>query len=323
MGGAIANDVHGKNHHRRGSFGNHVHNFELVRSTGDRLLCSETSNPALFHATIGGLGLTGFITSADLQLIPVGSPMLDVESIRFSGTDEFATLSDESDATFEYTVAWIDCLHTTTRGIFTRANHVDSAAAGRTNPHRQRLRMPFTPPMSLVNRPSLKVFNELYFRRPFPKRQVVHLMDHLYPLDAIADWNRIYGPRGFQQYQCVIPPANAATAIGEILSTIARHRAGSFLAVLKRFGDIAAKGLLSFPRPGWTLALDFPMNGRRTLALFDELDVLVLRAGGALYPAKDAHMSAETFQRAYPQWRQLDALRDPQIMSAFWERVTA
>jgi len=183
--------------------------------------------------------------------------------------------------------------------------------------------MPFTPPVSLVNRPSIKLFNELYFRRPLPKRQTVHLMDHLYPLDAIADWNRIYGPRGFQQYQCVIPPADAATAIGEILSTIARHRAGSFLAVLKRFGDIAAKGLLSFPRPGWTLALDFPMNGRKTLALFDELDVLVLRAGGALYPAKDAHMSAETFQRAYPQWRQLDALRDPRIMSAFWERVTA
>jgi FAD/FMN-containing dehydrogenase len=284
----------------------------------------ETSNPPLFHATVGGLGLTGFITSADLQLIPIGSPMLDVESIRFSGTDEFAALSDESDATFEYTVAWIDCLHTTTRGIFTRANHLDRAATGETTaPRRQRLSMPFTPPISLVNRTeSSSCSMSFYFRRPFPERQCVHLMDHLYPLDAIADWNRIYGPRGFQQYQCVVPPADAATAIGEILSTIARHRAGSFLAVLKRFGDVAAKGLLSFPRPGWTLALDFPMNGRRTLALFDELDVLVLRAGGALYPAKDAHMSAETFQRAYPQWRQLDALRDPRIMSAFWERVT-
>jgi len=322
VGGAIANDVHGKNHHRRGSFGNHVRSFDLVRGTGERLQCSETSNPAFFHATIGGLGLTGFITSAELQLIPVAGVMLDVESIRFSGIDEFAILSDESDAAFEYTVAWIDCLSVIPRGIFTRAVHLDRTATSEEPSRRRGLSMPFTPPVSLINRPSLKLFNELYFRRPLPKRQVVHVMDHLYPLDAIAHWNRIYGPRGFQQYQCVVPPANAAAVIGDLLSTVARHRAGSFLAVLKRFGGIAAKGLLSFPRPGWTLALDFAMNGRETLALFDALDSLVLRAGCALYPAKDAHMSAETFQRSYPQWRELDALRDPKIASAFWERVT-
>jgi FAD/FMN-containing dehydrogenase len=320
VGGAIANDVHGKNHHRRGSFGNHVLGFELVRSTGERLACSNGENLPLFCATIGGLGLTGFVTRADLQLVRVASAMVDVESIRLTGIEEFAALSMESDAAYEYTVAWIDCLATPPRGIFTRANHLATRADGERTPARRRFTMPFTPPLSLVGRASLKLFNELYYHRPIRRRQVAHVMDHLYPLDAIGHWNRIYGPRGFQQYQCVVPAVDAPAIVAEMLSAVARDGAGSFLGVLKRFGDIPARGLLSFPRPGWTLALDFPMRGEKTIALFQQLDEMVLRAGGALYPAKDAHMSARTFQRAYPQWRELEARRDPQIRSAFWER---
>lgn len=183
--------------------------------------------------------------------------------------------------------------------------------------------MPFTPPVSLVNRPMLRLFNALYFRRPIYRHRATHVMDHLYPLDAIDHWNRMYGPRGFQQYQCVVPPRDAASTIAEMLATVRQHRGASFLSVLKRFGNMAPRGLLSFPRSGWTLALDFPMNGEKTIRLFDALDRILMRAGGALYPAKDAHMSADTFQRTYPQWRELDALRDPQIISAFWQRVTS
>jgi FAD/FMN-containing dehydrogenase len=323
VGGAIANDVHGKNHHRRGSFGNSVLSFELARSDGRRIRCTHEEESELFQATIGGLGLTGLILSAELQLVPVDGAWLDVETLRFEDLGSFFVLSAESDATHEYTVAWIDCLATggaLGRGIFTRANH--ARASGGRAPGAPR-RIPLTPPVSPINALTLRAFNELYYRLPRAPRSLQHYRTHLYPLDALLDWNRLYGPRGFLQHQCVVPEASAAEAMRAILGAIAEAGTGSMLAVLKMFGSMPGRGLLSFPRPGATLALDFPFRGTPTLALLDRLDRIVVDAGGAVYPAKDARMSGETFRRGFPSWEKLETMRDPKIMSAFWRRVTA
>lgn len=325
VGGAIANDVHGKNHHVEGTFGCHVLCFELLRSDGSRLRCSAHENVDFFRATIGGLGLTGMIVWAQLQLKAVACNALDVETIKYSSMRDFFRLSAESDRNFEYTVAWVDCLASGSsvgRGHFMRANHAVAGTQNLPSPSR-RLRVPLTPPLSLVNQWSLKVFNQLYYHRQQVASRVSreHYEPFFYPLDGIADWNRIYGRKGFLQFQCVIPQAASEPVIVELLQRIAAARFGSFLAVLKVFGDKPSPGLMSFPLPGATLALDFPMTGK-TLPLLQELDRVVLKAGGRIYPAKDAAMSREVFRHGYPQWKQLENLRDPNINSDFWRRVT-
>ena len=324
LGGAIANDVHGKNHHRRGTFGTQVRAFGLLRE-GQLLRCSPAENTELFRATIGGLGLTGIITWVELQLMPVGSRQIDVTQQRFAGLDEFFQLSSELDLQHEYTVAWIDCLARGTqtgRGVYFCGDHADS---GTLDWHDSKtLSMPITPPVSLVNSLSLRAFNQLYWHRHAAQR-VTRQQDCLpffYPLDGILHWNRIYGRRGFQQYQCIIPQSHAQDATRALLKEIAAHGRGSFLAVLKRCGDIASPGLLSFPLPGTSLALDFPQHPDLERNLFPRLDRLVHDAGGRLYPAKDAHMRGEDFRHAYPAWEQLEALRDPALSSRFWQRVT-
>jgi len=188
---------------------------------------------------------------------------------------------------------------------------------------RSKLFVPITPPISLINKLSLHTFNEAYWRvHPATQtRKRVNYEPFFYPLDRIDHWNRIYGRRGFQQYQCVIPQPVAEVAIGELLSAIAQSGQGSFLAVLKRCGEITSPGLLSFPIPGTSLALDFPQN-KHLAALFARLDAIVHDAGGRLYPAKDAHMSGKDFRQAYPAWERLETLRDPSLMSRFWKRVT-
>jgi FAD/FMN-containing dehydrogenase len=188
----------------------------------------------------------------------------------------------------------------------------------------RKLVLPVTPPFSLVNGLSLRAFNEMYWHKA-PRGRVrarVGYDPFFYPLDAILEWNRIYGPKGFQQYQCLVPDAEARPAIGALLEAIAASGAGSFLAVLKRCGDVRSPGLLSFPRPGTTLALDFPQSRLLDEELFPRLDAIVREAGGRLYPAKDAHMRADDFQSSYPEWARLESLRDPALMSRFWERVT-
>ncbi len=325
VGGAIANDVHGKNHHATGSFGHHVRWFDLLRSDGQVLRCSPEQHADWFAATIGGLGLTGLIGAVELQLRPVQGPWLQTESIKFGNLGEFFALSQQSAADWEYTVAWTDCLARGPqlgRGHFLRANHAGPLAQGRL-PGSHARQMPFTPPFSLVNRWSLGAFNTLYYHR---QRQhscagVQHYRPYFYPLDAIQHWNRLYGRQGFQQYQCVLPPAQAEAACSALLRTIATSGEGSFLAVLKQFGDHAAPGWLSFARPGTTLALDFAQRGEATRSLFERLDQIVLEAGGAIYPAKDAHMPAKLFRLAYPRWQELEARRDPALCSAFWRRV--
>lgn len=323
VGGAIANDIHGKNHHVAGTFGCHVTRFELLRSTGERVVCSAAERPELFRATIGGLGLTGLILWAEFRLKRVPGPWIRVERIRVSGLDQFFDLS-EADREFEYTVAWIDTLargRRLGRGVYLRGNHVPG---GDGMPVRadSRFRVPCDAPGWLLNPLTVGAFNALYYRRQLRRAAVrVESPDaFLFPLDAVADWNRLYGRRGFLQYQCVIPGEGRA-AVREILERVARSREGSFLSVLKRFGSVASPGVLSFPRPGVTLALDFPYRGERTLALLRELDRVVCEASGRVYPAKDARMDPETFRRSFPDWPLLAAQVDPKFSSSFWRRV--
>jgi len=325
VGGAIANDVHGKNHHLRGTFGRHVSRFGLLRHGQEQLTCSPTENIELFCATIGGLGLTGVIQWAELQLMPVKASQINSTVVRFANLAEFFTLSAELDHQHEYSVAWIDCLAKGTdtgRGVFIVGDHARYGSLDLDE--RSRLSVPLTPPISLINNLSLRAFNSTYWHmHPAQRSQRRSAYEpFFYPLDRIHHWNRIYGRNGFQQYQCVIPDANAEVAMRELLGAIADSGQGSFLAVLKRCGDIASPGLLSFPLPGTSLALDFPQSSELEKNLFPRLDSIVRTAAGRLYPAKDAHMTGSDFRQAYPAWEQLEALRDPSLMSRFWKRVT-
>lgn len=325
LGGALANDVHGKNHHVRGTFGRHVRRFSLLRSDGSRLDCSPETQPDFFAATVGGLGLTGLIEWAEVQLMPVASSSIDVTQIRFDNLDGFFSLSERLDPLHEYSVAWVDCLgrgSSLGRGVFMAGDHAPDGP--RSLPTRRARTVPFTMPVPLFNPLTLRVLNEAYFRRQRTRETPVatDCDTFFYPLDAIREWNRIYGRAGFQQYQCVIPPDAARDAIREMLDAIARSGTGSFLAVLKRCGAVESPGWLSFPREGTSLALDFPQREASNRVLFARLDAIVRAAHGRLYPAKDAHMSGEDFRTAYPRWEQVEALRDPALLSRFWERTT-
>jgi FAD/FMN-containing dehydrogenase len=325
VGGAIANDVHGKNHHIAGSFGCHVQAFELLRSDGTRRICSREEHADWFAATIGGLGLTGVITWVELKLQRVPGAWFDAEDVRFDRLDDFFELSSAAAGDFAYTVAWVDCAargNSLGRGVFSRGNPMAAPTMAR-EPGASHLRVPFTPPMSLVNGASVRAFNALHFRRApgTPRRRACHYRQWLFPLDGIADWNRLYGPRGFLQYQCVLPPDAASDGMRELLDRIAASGQGSFLAVLKQFGTAASPGLLSFPRAGTTLALDFAIRGATTFALLDNLDEVVVAAGGAVYPAKDARMSGERFRAYFPAWKQFSEFIDPAFSSGFWRRV--
>lgn len=291
LGGAVANDVHGKNHHRAGTFGHHVRAFELVRSDGSRRVCTPTEHPDWFAATLGGIGLTGLITWVEIQLRAIEGPWIQADSRRFANLSQFFALSEESDRQHEFTVAWVDCAATGKalgRGILLSGDFAPASAGGGKWPKTHGLlNVPITPPISLINPVSLKVFNALYARKP-EGPFLTHYEPFFYPLDAIGHWNRIYGPKGFLQYQCVLPPEAAEPATRELLERIAKSGQGSFLAVLKRFGDKPSLGMLSFPRPGVTIALDFPMLGQKTLRLMEELDGVISKIQGSLYPAKEA-----------------------------------
>ena len=325
-GGAIANDVHGKNHHREGSFGRHVLGFVLARSDGSVLPCSPTTERELFAATIGGLGLTGLILSARLQLRRVPGTAVEVEDIPLQCLADFFAISAESEAEWDYTAAWIDCLATGPalgRGIFSRARH--QPGIGVPPPAlTPRLTIPFAPPISPLNRLTLRAFNAAYFykiSRSGRRRWVGSYEKVLYPLDKIGAWNRLYGPRGFFQFQCVVPSAAAADVTAELLARVAASGEGSMLAVLKNFGDLPSPGLLSFPMPGATLALDFPDRGAPTRQLLAQLEDIVVAAGGRLYPAKDSLMSAESFRLTYPRLGEFLPHIDPAMSSGFARRV--
>lgn len=311
VGGAIAADIHGKNHHRDGGFGNTIEDIRLVLPSGEAVVVSRAQNPALFHATIGGMGLTGTIIEATMLLRRIETGWMKQTTVVSSNLDSaIEVLNSSDDAT--YSVAWIDVV---AKGaahgrsliyIGEHASSLDVAAAvpapqGNFTPARApRLTVPFDLPGFTLNPWSVAAFNELYFRsgsRNAGVPDLVHWNPYFFPLDGIGNWNRIYGPGGFVQHQCVIPIAKARDTIAEILARTAQRGDASFLAVLKKLGS--GGGLMSFPMPGLTLTLDFKMSA--TLPAFlVEIDKIVADAGGRIYLAKDAMQSRATFEAGYP-----------------------
>lgn len=309
VGGAIASDVHGKNHHLHGCFSEYVESLELMLADGSLISCSRSDQPKLFHATCGGMGLTGLIVSATLRLLRIESAYIQQTTFKAANLDEALQLF-ETHSTSTYSVAWIDCLakgHALGRSLLMVGEH---ALDGQLLlPAKRALSVPLDMPAALLNRYSVQAFNELYYqriRKPESKQRV-SFESFFYPLDGIQQWNRLYGKQGFVQYQFVIPKAAGLQGMRAILERISASHRGSFLAVLKTFGA-ANNNLLSFPMEGYTLALDFKLEPS-LLELLDELDSMVLAYGGHLYLAKDARMSEATFKQSQPNWQQFQEVR--------------
>jgi FAD/FMN-containing dehydrogenase len=321
LGGALASDIHGKNHHVDGSFADHVRRVELLTASGEVVTCDADHHPDLFWATVGGQGLTGVILALDLRLVRIDNPYIEMESIRVENLDHFFEVSAES-GEFTHTVSWIDCVArgaSMGRGIFMRGRHASAAAAPAGPGLGERLKataapildVPFDAPGWLLNNLTIRAFNEAYFRKQIHKRSsaVVHYEPFFFPLDMVRDWNRLYGARGFLQYQLVVPPDPEHRAIRAVLEAITASGMGSFLAVIKEFGE-KVHGGLSFPAPGVTLALDFPNYGQPLFDLLNGLDAIVAEAGGRVYLCKDARLARGTFRRMYPEWEAWRATRD-------------
>jgi FAD/FMN-containing dehydrogenase len=325
VGGAIANDIHGKNHHVAGSFGRHVLRFELVRSDGSRSICSPIENPDWFVATIGGMGLTGLMTWAEIRLRPIASRLIDYRGDKFHGIDEFFALSRAAKS--EYTVAWIDCVSTGrnfARGIFMQGEH-SQYPGPLTRSRGAKLTFPFDLPEVALNRLSMAAFNSMYFHKQLGQTKIgpVDYEPFFYPLDAVLGWNRMYGRHGLLQFQNVLPHATGREGMLEILRAITKSGLASFLAVIKFFGDVPSVGMMSFPAPGVMLALDFPIRKEVTFDLVDRLAKITVDHGGRMYSAKDARMTAEQYQAFYPQWQEFARYIDPEFDSGFWQRVTS
>ncbi|MGJ4950889.1 FAD-binding protein [Bradyrhizobium sp. HKCCYLS20291] len=316
VGGAIAADVHGKNHHRDGGFGDQLIALRLALPSGEIVTCSRHSHAELFHATIGGMGLTGIIVEATLSLMPITTGWL-VQETHVAADLDAAIAALEATAGHTYSVAWIDCLArgpALGRSLIYAADHASPADKDRFAPARdafppQRRSGPTMPafvPSFALNPLTVRAFNAIYYGRGSqqPTPQLVHWDPYFFPLDTIAHWNRIYGPRGFLQHQCVIPADAARSVLAEILDRVARRGSASFLAVLKQLGD--SHGLMSFPLRGYTLAMDFPVQDS-LFGFLDELDGIVAKAGGRIYLAKDARQSRATFTAGYAG---IEALRD-------------
>jgi decaprenylphospho-beta-D-ribofuranose 2-oxidase len=317
IGGAVAADIHGKNHHRDGSFGDQIVTLDLVTADGELRTIGPDADPALFWATVGGMGLTGVVTAVTVRALPVESAYVSVHTERIAGLEPLLRTMREHDDDYRYSVAWIDTLargRSLGRSVLTRGDHATAAElSGAAAAHRwrapgpPRLAVPFTPPGGLVSRPTVRAFNELWFRKaPRDHVGVESIASFFHPLDMVEGWNRLYGRGGLVQYQLVVPDA-AEGALAEALRLLSDAGQPSFLAVLKRFGA-GNPGLLSFPMPGWTLALDLPA-GPALAPLFGTLDALVAEAGGRLYLAKDSRLSPETFDRMYERAEEFRKVR--------------
>ena len=317
VGGAIAADVHGKNHHQDGTFGNFVLDFKLLTSNGEKLSCSPNNNPEVFWATLGGMGLTGIILSARIKLRPVTSAWVLVDYQKAANLEDALERMTESDVRYQYSVAWIDCLATGRhmgRAVLMRGNHASAnelpAKTRRplAEPFHARWTVPFNFPSLALNSITVGTFNSLYYGiHRNSVRQLVDFEKFFYPLDAINHWNRLYGRRGFVQYQVALPLEGGLEGLRELLRRLARSRRASFLAVLKRFGK-SDPGLLSFPIEGYTLALDLPVASG-LIHLLHELDRMVLNYGGKVYLAKDAVMTSRTFAAMYPKLEEFRAIK--------------
>lgn len=313
VGGAIAADVHGKNHHRVGSFGNFVQWIDLMLADGRVVRCSRTEDPALFFATLGGMGLTGIILAASFRLVPVETAWVRVKYRRMA--DLAATLAafQEGDRHSEHSVAWIDCMaggSALGRSIVMQGNHATRTEVTAQGdpllvPPRRIKSVPVTPPFGLLTPLSVRAFNAAFYRLHPDTEKLVDLNSFFYPLDAVRHWNRLYGPRGFVQYQGFLPSATSAIGMPRLLDAVVASGLASFLAVLKSCGE-ADGGMLSYLEPGHTLALDIPYHPRKVPSLARSLDRILLDHGGRLYLAKDSLMSAETFHAMYPR---IDAFR--------------
>ncbi len=324
VGGAIAADIHGKNHHVSGSFGNFVLDLTLLTATGDLLLCSPTRNAEIFWATVGGMGLTGVVVQARIQLTKVESAYVDVVYRRTASLDEALEHFSATDHAYHYSVAWVDSFASGAslgRSVLMLANEAKAislpkAVAGRpfSLPEKHGITIPFPCPSLLLNPLSLKLSNSMYYAVHRDSRQVVDYDAFFYPLDKIHSWNRLYGRRGFVQYQALFPKETARRGLIELLEKISSSRKASFLAVLKGSGA-ANQSFLSYLYPGYTLALDFPNTGDDLRKLLRQLDDILLRHGGRLYLAKDAMMTADAFAAMYPRLREFKEVKakvDPQ-----------
>ena len=315
VGGMVAADVHGKNHHVAGTFGDHVELIELALADGRAVRCSPAENAGLFAATRGGMGLTGVILSVSFRLIRIETAFIRQETHRAANLAEAMDLFERS-GSWTYSVAWIDCLArggSLGRSLVYLGEHARrdelkqrGAAAPLATAARKSRRVPVDFPGFVLNRWSVRAFNELYYRTGRPGTAVLGYDTFFYPLDGILEWNRMYGGAGFVQYQCVLPKAASAAGLTALLQRVAQAGTGSFLAVLKLFG--AQDGMLSFPMEGYTLALDFPATAQ-TFSLLIELDAIVADHGGRLYLAKDARTGAEMIRRGYPRLAAFESVR--------------
>jgi len=323
LGGSIAADVHGKNHHRDSSLAAHVTSFDLMIASGEVVRCSREENPELFWATVGGMGLTGVILELELRMRRVESAFLDGKLIRAGNIDAAIEAFERVDAEYGYSVAWIDCasrMGALGRSVLNVGNFATLDMLPRElaqDPLRATARLsplvPFDLPGFALNSLTVQAFNAVIyaFHRDTAAHTIFDWERFFYPLDSFRHWNRIYGKRGFVQYQCVWPPGESRAGLVEVLEAISRSRRGSFLAVLKKFG--AQDGLLSFPMPGYTLALDFPVTDG-LLEFLDSIDAMVLKRGGRVYLAKDARLCPDMFRAMYPnlgKWQAAKAVADP------------
>lgn len=327
VGGAVGNDVHGKNHHIEGNFGHHVISIELVNSNGNVNICSEEENSDLFHATIGGIGLTGIILSCKFQLKKIVSPYIDQEIIKFNNIEDFFKIDEDSAENFEYTVSWIDSLakgSQLARGLYIRGNHsllpvtVDEMKFSKSS----RGIIPFSAPTYLLNKFSVKCFNELYYHKQRSRHEKSRsgIQSFFYPLDMIEAWNKLYGKRGFRQFQFVLPSQEKELLI-RILEEFARKGYSSFLTVLKKFGNLTSRGYMSFPIEGYTAAFDLPNKGNEVNEFLSSMTDKILANGGRIYLAKDSLLNPEQFRLSYPQWQKFSEYIDKSFHSDLWARV--
>ncbi len=323
VGGAVAADIHGRNQHARGTFGNHVRRLTLLRSDGRRLTCSPDENAELFAATIGGLGLTGLILEVELKLMKVPSPHVQQHTFRFDDLDEGLQLLERACDEHEYAVAWIDQLVTgrrTGRGVLQAADHADASCEFPDLPKRIKVSVPSS--SNLLGTAALKALNTYRFHKEGPGETIstVKWASYFHPIDRITAWHRLYGSRGPCQHQSVYPAENARKTTLQLMEAARRAGHASLLTKLRRFREPRPRGLLSFARSGFSLTLDFANQGEATARLLGELDRIAIEAGGAVNPAKDFRMSSEVFAASFPNWRKLEALRDPAMISDFWRR---
>jgi FAD/FMN-containing dehydrogenase len=325
LGGAVANDVHGKNHHVAGTFGNHIVDFKLLRSDGNVYKCSKNENTELFEATIGGIGLTGIIKSVRFQLKRIENPFMYVENIKFNNLDEFYSINEESERDFPYTVSWVDCTtkgKSMGRGIYMRGKHASNSDIDKQFEHKDG-GIPFPIQAPFINIFTVKAFNKLFYSKQLKRvtKQIVPYEPYFYPLDFVDGWENAYGKNGFLQHQFVLPTGSSKDILKEIFNLIVSSGMSSFLTVLKTFGELKSPGMLSFPQKGITLAIDYRMEGQKTLDLLKKIDDLLVETGGRIYPGKDARMSKEHFHKFYPNFDKFVKYIDPKFSSSFYRRI--